>query len=348
MAELPKQDGLDELTRKTFSQREMTAQQGRHLSILSHLRRTGVPATTNELWQILGNGVSLRHFQRDLKTTAKTYGLDCKKQGRSDVWAIKPGREAMYVLPVLDKNAALAFHLAENLLTQLLPMNVISALNPWFVESEKLLAQQHQNNPWYERLTSKKEGIQLDPPEIDPAILATVYLALKKCEQLRIEYIKEDGRKVEHVISPAGIVASHQTLYLLAYSQKHQDYTSYAIHRIAKATLTYTPCTVPDTADFQEYVECDFNEFYVSEDEVTVVADFHPKVQRKMVEYHLAEDQQTEKLSDGWLRVTANLYLTSSLLTWLMGYGNLVRVIGPNELIVKLQDLRQAPPPPPK
>jgi predicted DNA-binding transcriptional regulator YafY len=172
-------------------------------------------------------------------------------------------------------------------------------------------------------------------------------LALQKGEEINIEHIRAGGQIKEHVLTPAGIVASNQTLYLLAYNDKHKDYTSYAVHRITQVTANYTPVSAPEVGDFLDYVQDGFNEFYVGEDEITLIVDFHPHAQRKMLEYQLADDQQQEVLSDKWLRVKATLYPTGSLLTWLLGYGNLVRVIGPADLVKRLDEMRQAPPAPP-
>ncbi len=348
MTKLPHQDGIDDITRRQFGRGELTNQQHRHLRILNHLTSTGIAASTTELWEVVGQDqITKRQFQRDLEHMVQTYSIECDERGRSKYWSIKAGTTPRFVLPVLDENAALAFHLAQSLLEEILPANIVGSLTPWFSASKNLLLAKNPDNPWYERLTSKREGIQLEPPTIDPPVLAALYLALQKGEEIKIEHIRAGGQKKEHVITPAGIVASNQTLYLLAYNVKHKDYTSYAIHRIAQATARYTPASAPDVADFLDYVEEGFNEFYVSEDEITLIVDFHPHAQRKMLEYQLAEDQQQEVLSDKWLRVKATLYPTGSLLTWLLGYGKLVRVIGPPDLVKRLDEMRQAPPAPP-
>jgi len=348
MAELPQQDGLDDATRRRFGSKELTDQQSRHLNILRQITANGRALSTSELWQMVGKdaAVTQRQLQRDLEKMADIYELDCLIQGRQKLWSVKPGSQPRFVLPVLDENAALAFHLAESLLKEILPDNVLGSLKPWFAESGKLLALKNPDNPWYERLTSKLEGIQLDAPDIDAKVITTVYQALQKKLNLKITHLKAGGAQKDHVVSPAGIVASKQTLYLLAYSTKHEDYTSFAMHRIIDAVLDYTPAVVPNVDDFSNYVDWYFNEFYAHDDEIYLVADFHESVQRKMLEYELAENQQTELLSDKWLRVKATVYETGSLQAWLLSYGNRVRVIAPTSLADKLDLLRQPAPPP--
>ncbi len=348
MATLPRQDGLDDATGRTFGRTEFSKHQTRHLKILNQLTANGA-MSTSELWEVVGKGeVDLRQLQRDLKKMADHYGLDCSPRGRSNVWSIPKGSSPRYVLPVLDQNAALAFHLAEGLLEEILPENLVGALKPWVAESRHLLAQKNPGNPWYERLTSKREGVQLHPPVVDADVLAAVYEALRAKEQLTFTYSRAGAGPVEHTVSPAGIVASNQTLYLPAHSAKHQDYTTYAMHRISRAQRSYTPATLPNVEDFLDYVVWGFNEFYASDDEIALVVDFAPAVQNKMLEYTLAEDQQTQLLSDQWLRVSASVYETSSLQAWLLSYGNRVRVIAPDSLVARLNALRQPPPPPPQ
>jgi len=347
MATLPQQDGLDDATGRAFGRTEFTKHQTRHLKILNKLMTNGT-MSTSELWEVVGKGeVDLRQLQRDLKKMAGDYGLVCSLRGRSHVWSVPKGSSPRYVLPVLDQNAALAFHLAEGLLEEMLPEHLMGALRPWVAESRHLLAKKYPCNPWYERLTSKREGIQLDPPEIDAEVLAAVYEALQAKEQLKFTYTKPGSEPDARTVSPAGIVASNQTLYLLAYSDKHDDYTTYAMHRISQAHRSYDSATLPGVYDFLDYVDGGFNAFYASEDEIALVVDFHPWVQQKMREYTLAEDQQTQLLPDQWLRVSATVYDTGSLQAWLLSYGNRLRVIAPVELVTALDALRQPAPPPP-
>ena len=350
MAELPKQDGLDDETRRRFSSKELSNQQARRMKIMQQSFAKGSPLSTSDLAQIFGitGKAALRQLQRDMESVADTYDLVCTSHGRSKLWSVKPGSSPRYVLPVLDQNAALAFHLAESLLKEILPANVLGSLKPWFSESGKLLSQKNRENPWYERLTSKREGMQLYSPEIDPKVTLVVYEALQKKLDLKITHNKATGEKKVHTVSPAGIVASNQTLYLLTYSKKYGDYTSYAMHRIAEAELGYTTVAVPAIDEFLEYVDWGFNEFYEQDDEISLVVDFDEIVQRKMLEYALSDDQQTELLSDKWLRVTATVYETGSLHAWLLSYGNRVRVIEPEPLATKINALRKPAPPPPR
>jgi predicted DNA-binding transcriptional regulator YafY len=198
-------------------------------------------------------------------------------------------------------------------------------------------------------LVSKREGMAMDPPAIDPRVLATVYEALREGEQLIFEYIKPDKSQRTYQVSPAGIVASNQTLYLLTFDAGKEDneYRTYALHRFKSAVRAYTAATVPDVQAFQDYVEDEFNQFFLFDDEIKLVADFHPDVQRKFQEYQLSDDQKTAVLADGWLRVKATVYATGALQTLLLGYGNLVRVMGPRKLVKALDAMRQPPPPPP-
>lgn len=353
MAELPQQDGVDDATRRSLGSHGFTAQQMRHLQILRHLNSTGQPASTSELWAAVGGEsvIAKRNVQRDLEHMADFYDLACEERGRTKLWSVKPGTKPKFVLPVLDQDAALAFILAKELLSQFLPDNAFGALKPWFAESTALLKKSKPQNPWYQRLVSKREGMAMAPPAIDPRVLATVYEALREGEQLTIDYVKPDKSQRTYQVSPAGIVASNQTLYLLTFDAGKEDneYRTFALHRFKSAVRAYTAATVPDVLAFQDYVEDEFNQFPLEgfNDEIKLVADFHPDVQRKFQEYQLSDDQKTAVLADGWLRVKATVYATGALQTLLLGYGNLVRVIGPQKLVKALDAMRQPPPPPP-
>jgi predicted DNA-binding transcriptional regulator YafY len=351
MAELPPQDGVDDATRRLLGSHGFTAQQMRHWQILHHLNTTGRSASTSELWAVVGgkSKIAKRNVQRDLEHMLEHYELGFEERGRTKLWSVKPGSRPKFVLPVLDQDAALAFILAQELLSQFLPDNAFGALKPWFAESLALLQKSNPKNQWYQRLVSKREGMVLAPPAIDPRMLDTVYVALRDGDQLTIQHVKPDKSRQTHQVSPAGIVASNQTLYLLTFddSKQNDPYRSYALHRVTSAVRAYTAATVPDVQSFQDYVQDEFNQFYLFDDEIRLVADFHPQAQRKFQEYQLSDDQQTDVLADGWLRVKATVYATGALQTWLLGYGNLVRVVGPQKLVKALDAMRQPPPPPP-
>jgi len=218
MAELPQQDGVDDETRGSLSSHGLTSRQiTRNLQILRHLNNSGQPASTAELWAAVGGTetISKRNLERDLKHMLKRHDLVCAVRGRTNLWSIKPGSKPKFVLPVLNQDAALAFILAKELLRQFLPDNAFGALKPWFAESTTLLQRSKPQNPWYQRLVRKREGMAMAPPAVDPRVLATVYEALREGEQLRIQYVKPDKSQNERLVSPAGIVASNQTLYLL-------------------------------------------------------------------------------------------------------------------------------------
>ena len=343
MSELPQQDGIDTATKNTFAKTELTDGQSRRMTILNHLTSTGHAASTSELWRIVAKGqVTQRQFQRDLNEMVTRYGLVCEMRGRTKYWSIQPGDNPRYVLPVLNEDAALAFQLAKDVLRYLLPDTIARSLAPWFDESEKLL--EKQGKLWHQRVVIQREGLRLKAPTIDQAILNVVYQALRQGNQVKMTYRNANGESHEHQIAPAGLVASNQTLYLLTYSEKHQDYTSFAMHRITQASDAYMPASLPDVGHFFNYVNGQFNQFSENDQPIALVVDFDCEVQRKLLEYRLSDDQQTVALSDGWLRVKATVHDTGSLRTWLCGYGRHARVIEPPQLVEALKALRRKAP----
>jgi predicted DNA-binding transcriptional regulator YafY len=347
MAKLPKLDGLDPLTQARLSNNALTDRQNRHLTLLHELTSKGHPISTTQLWEALGSAkVTKRQLQRDLEAMAETYELECSYQGRAKLWRPKPGSSPRYVLPVLDENAALAFLLAERLLKQMLPVNLLGALAPWLAESRRLLAQKNPGNPWHQRLTTKREGVHLEPPEIKNDVLRAVYQALQQKESLQITYQKAEGEPKQKLVLPAGVVASNQTLYLLSYTDKYKDFTTYAMHRIVEAKRSYIrEENQPTIKALQTYVDESFNDIFGDEgEEVELTVDFNEQVQRKMFEYKLGRQQTMTPLPDGWLRVKTLVRHTGSLESWLLAYGNRIRVIAPRTLVMQLNRLRQPAP----
>ncbi len=345
MSELPQQVGIDTITKNAFAKTEFTDAQSRKMKILNHLTSTGQAASTSELWCIAGTDkVTQRQLQRDLNEMAQRYDLACETCGRTKYWSVQRGSRPRYVLPVLNEDAALAFQLAKDLLRYLLPDTIARSLTPWFDESEKLLAKLQANNLWHQRVVTQREGLRLQAPAIDQAVLVVVYQALRQGHQVHITHLNTSDELRNHQLAPAGLVASNQTLYLLAYSEKHQDYTSFAMHRITQASDAYLQARLPDVGHFLSYVNLKFNQFYENDQPIALVVDFDCEVQRKLLEYRLSDDQQTTVLPDGWLRVKTTVHDTGGLRTWLCGYGRHVRVMEPPELVAALKALRRKAP----
>ena len=275
-----------------------------------------------------------RTIQRDMEVLSQKYDLAEKQTGRAKIWTKKQGATLPYVLHDLDDDAAAAFLIAEQQLVQLLPASVLVRLAPWFYESRALLeASDPGEDPWYERVVTVSESFPMEPPSIKPEVIEAVYKALRKKCQLKIAYCNRSGQEKTHTVNPEGLISARKTLYLAATLGDFEHITTFALHRVQQAEVKeYDEADLLEEGSFHEHVQEEFLTFYRSDEPIPLVADFHPNAAVTMQEYRLAKDQVVEKLEGGWLRVKATIYDTDQLRTWLLGYGPLLKVVGPESL----------------
>lgn len=350
MATLPEQDGMDSTTRRNFAS-TLTEAQRRHLVILSLLGDASAPMTCSEILEQIKaregiDNVSKKTIERDLADLALKYPIECKVVGRTGHWSRKPGAHLGYLLPILDRKAAAAFLIMEAHLRHVLPPSVVAQLEPWFVESKALLLKDcDDEEPWFERVVTEPEGMPLIPPPVTPDVLEAVYECLQHQFRLKIDYRNRQGKSNSRVVHPEGLIASRRTLYLAAsIDGGYDDITDFALHRMSNPEVLRhdDKAELFEPGTFKEHVEEGFLKFYLSDEPVELLLEFAASAAPTLRECKLSENQTTEELDGGRLRVRAHVYDTQPLRAWLLSYGDLVRVIAPESLRDDIRSRLQA------
>ncbi|MEW5824049.1 MAG: hypothetical protein AB1766_06835 [Pseudomonadota bacterium] len=134
-----------------------------------------------------GYDINLRSIQRDLNKLSQVLPLvgdEHKPQGWS--WQADA---AVFDVPGLDPQTALAFTLVEGYLTPLLPKSSLQYLKPYFHASHGVLdAQGNGLSRWADKVRVLPKGQPLLPPKIDPDVQASRkasrYIGLCRCKVL--------------------------------------------------------------------------------------------------------------------------------------------------------------------
>jgi predicted DNA-binding transcriptional regulator YafY len=149
------------------------------------------------------------------------------------------------------------------------------------------------------------------------------------------------GRVKDYVIHPYRLAFAQGGLYLLAYVPEYRDIRTFAVDRIASASLekqTFTPPKQPVGEDVfanslgvntgpAERVEIEFD------------ARVAPYVRARV--WHAS--QQISDAEEGGLRLTMNVCHDWALRSWLLSWGAFARVVSPAELAAEIRsDLRAA------
>lgn len=195
-----------------------------------------------EKLHIAGFVVDLRTVQRNLKELA-----DCEELGLTSE---KVGREAarwqyrsdvpVTVFPSLDDHTALAFQLADRLLTTLLPSETVKALRPFMEEADNHLGKRRKSaaSKWKYKIHVYPKGVRRKAPTIRPEVQAAVYQAILEEKPLRLMHLsrgKPDAK--EFLVSPLGLVSRDYLIYLYGLTKEKKQVLAFALNRTQSAEI---------------------------------------------------------------------------------------------------------------
>lgn len=183
--------------------------------------------------------------------------------------------------------------------------------------------------------------------------------ALRLRRQIAFLYFKYDvnvKERMQHggdlyVETPLALIYSNDYYYLVAYNEKHDDLVHYRVDRMRALMCTDKRALSNDKTrsfDVTEYLGCAFGMYrgqrhvvtlLVREDAMSGMVDRFGKNLRAT----LAKDQPEE---ERWARVSATVMESPAFFSWLVQFGNRVRIESPSSLAKRyaayLEDIARA------
>lgn len=309
----------------------------RSLILLSLIPRHPKSATVQELKTALekrGFVVTPRTLQCDLgEKLSRRFPLICQEDGQTFRWSFDS--RAQINLPATDTASALAMHLAEGHLRQLLPPGVLDLLEPQFAEARHHLQALEHNTltRWAQRVRTLPNGKMLLPANVDGAVWEQVATALLEQHQLQVNYLSRiKGEVKPMLLHPKGLASRGPATYLLASVGDYSDVRHFALHRILHAEVL--PDAARDDAfDMDAYLPTAAFTPRQGTGMAELVADVHPQIAWTLRETPLSEDQTLEPLPDSdWSRLRASVADDQETLWWAIGLGEKIRIHAPVQL----------------
>jgi predicted DNA-binding transcriptional regulator YafY len=310
----------------------------RQWTLLRHIPREPGAIGTAALAERLeesGYRVDVRTIQRDLVKLSVVFPLSSQEEGRASRWFW--GRDAGIMdLPGMDIPTALAFRLAQEYLTPLLPKTMLRHLSSHFRRAEALLTGQGRNRLglWPEKVCAITRGPALLQPGIPANVQTAVEQALLDDRQLQVVYRSKDATDAKrYVVHPCGLVLRDGMMYLIATVKDYSDLRHLALHRMAAAQALDQAARKPKGFELRRYVRQEqFFAYPLQGAVVRLDVLFEPKASVHLSERPLARDQQMTNWKDGRTRLQATVRDTLELRWWLLGFGDKVEVLGPKAL----------------
>lgn len=152
--------------------------------------------------------------------------------------------------------------------------------------------------------------------------------------QVKIAYQSLPSEKaVERVIEPYFIepAATGHSSYVIAFCHRTKSLRTFKIERIKTIEATTEPYTIPPDFDANEFLGSSWG-IVVEGDVKTIRLRFDPELARIMEETIWHPSQTLEKQRDGSIILTLKVTDTQELHSWILGWGEKVKVLEPAEL----------------
>ncbi len=266
--------------------------------------------------------VTVRTVQRDLIALSNYFPIVSGDGEKPFGWSWMKDAPASG-LQALDPQTALTLKLAQNHLTLELPTATLDYLSPYFKAADNMLTDLGgQLASWPDKVRVLPRGQPLLPPVIDPDVQRIVYQALMENRRAEVVYRKPAEVKEQiFEISPLGLVVRNQIVYIVcAIGETATTPYQLLLHRMQKAQLVDKPAREIEGFSLDEYIQQGGFGLPTGR-KVRLEAIFTHFAGRHLLEAALSEDQETEILPDGQIRITATVMETEELQMWLRGFG---------------------------
>ena len=282
-----------------------------------------------------GYVTSTRTMQRDLNSLSRIFPLICDDKSIPYGWSWDAKAQA-FDLPAMDLPTALTMRMIELFIPTLLPPAIRGLLEPQFARAKATLDANPQSplGNWVDCVRVVPREMPLLPPEYNDAAVKTVYDSLLAGNRFSAVYRSrtddtEETKSFE--VSPLGLVARGNLLYLVCTLWEYKDIRQLAMHRVIDAVVTQKTVVKPEGFDLDSYIDKDAFQYPIGP-----LIQLKLKMQKlaaaHLYETPMSEDQQIEVVDADHVCVTATVRETTQLEWWIRGFGSGIEVLTPSSL----------------
>ncbi len=141
----------------------------------------------------------------------------------------------------------------------------------------------------------------------------------------------------KYSIHPYGLAEHRGTLYVVGFSERHQEIRTWKIDRMVSARLTSTTFQIPSDFDINQYFEGAFA-IYRGTAPTKVTVRFHGSATRYVKEKRMHPSQHIESQDDGSVLAHFELTTLEEIRSWILSFGASAEVIAPELLKRQVSD----------
>jgi predicted DNA-binding transcriptional regulator YafY len=181
------------------------------------------------------------------------------------------------------------------------------------------------------------QRIHLDPTgwhhwEEEMSAFPILQTAIWQERQLQLAYERSDGKLVERVVNPLGLVAKGSVWYFIA--SVDEEARSYRISRVRRATMTDLPCIRPSGFNLGAYWQQSMTEFQANLPHYRIMVRVDPIALPRLryAGYFARIEQVDPPDAAGWIPVTIRFDVAEAACAYVLGFGAQMQVLEPLEL----------------
>jgi predicted DNA-binding transcriptional regulator YafY len=281
-----------------------------------------------------GYAISRRSLERDLQKLSAIFPIRCDDKHKPYGWSWSADG-APFDLPAMDVHTALAFRLASDHLTTLLPETTRSYLEPHFHRARTVLDNLDGNalSAWPQKVRVLPSGQALLPPEIDRDVLERVQQALLTERRMQVAYRKR-GETVArvHEVHAQGLVWRDAVGVLVCTLWNYDDVVQLMLHRMESVQVDELPRRALAGFSVDAYTESGAFGYLLGETHIQLELAFDAFAAVRVRETPLAAGQELRDLPNGRVLLCAHVADTGELRAWIRSFGQFVEVLAPPEL----------------
>ena len=313
---------------------ELTAVQ-RVIRILE-LLSMGRNLTSSELNREFDKKVTLRTIQRDMITIQHAgIPLHCEKnQKKENVWSF-PRDYRQMILPAIQKGELISLYILKAYLKEFrgtnIEDNLVSVIDKLedMAPGEVYLDLESADGFIWDQDFGAYDYSQLD------TLLNQVIQAIVEKEWLCVSYQGRDEDVAKRfTIFPCRLFSYHGSMYLVAYAPKHDNTISLVLQRIQSLTAAENISEPAPPFSMEEYRDSRFGVFGGQIETVHLRIDPAYAIYFRNRMWH--PSQVLKDQTDGSMLLTMQVPLSPELLTWILGWHEGIKVIGPDKLVDKI------------
>jgi predicted DNA-binding transcriptional regulator YafY len=279
-----------------------------------------------------GYNITRRQLQRDLNTLSRTFDIQSDERGPAFGWSWS--RNATVIdLPAMDGPTALMLKLVELYIPSLMPNALNRYLAPYFNKANAILKEGRSSgvSRWTDCVRVVPREMPLLPPKPDAGATRIAYDALLTGKRFMANYssrVTNVNSGKEFQINPLGLVVRGSVVYLVCTLWDYTDVRQLALHRLRNAHLLEQSAERPADFTIDNYIaQGEFQ--YPLGSNIKLNAIFDRAAAAHLYETPLSPDQQIVDVDPHHVRLTATVQNTKQLEWWILGFGELITIIGP-------------------